>query len=406
MKYDLISLVGLGKLGLPLLCTFAKNNQKIIGVDTDHKKTDDIKNKILPFFEPQLQDYLNEGFNNIEVYSDCKEIVKNTDVAIILVNTPSNKSGEFSNEYIINAIDIISKELKTSQKNDFLFILSSTVMPQSCSYIIKRIEAISGRKLNKGFGFAYVPDLVALGSVVKDFENPDLLILGESEKRYGDIVRSVYAKIIKNNAPVVRMSLIEAEITKISLNAYVTMKISFANFIGNICDALHCSHASVTNALGYDKRISHHYMKSGPAFGGACFPRDTGAFINFSESVGLNAQHIKATQSINEIQNKILFNKVKKFKDKKIGIIGLSFKPNTAFTLGSPGQILFDKLTSLSYNVQAFDPLVLNSKNLKKFVGSADIVVVTHNNKNLLKNINFEKKIVIDPWGVTNNKSL
>jgi UDP-N-acetyl-D-mannosaminuronate dehydrogenase len=174
-----ISLIGLGKLGLPLLLTFAKNGQKIIGIDVDREKINTLRDNRIPFFEPKLDDYLKLGSENLELYDDFDNVINNTDVAIILVNTPSNELGEFSNEYVYNAVDELSTRLKDSNKEDFLFIISSTVMPGSHIDIIKRIENQSGRKLNKGFGLVYIPDLVALGSVIKDFENPDLIIMGE-----------------------------------------------------------------------------------------------------------------------------------------------------------------------------------------------------------------------------------
>ena len=400
MNIEKISLIGLGKLGLPLLCTFANSGQKILGIDIDREKIDNLRKKILPFYEPQLREYLNSGFKNIQVVSNCNDVIEDTDVAIILVNTPSREDGEFSNEYIYDAVGALAQSLKFSTKEDFLFVISSTVMPQSHKTIIKKIEDISGRKLNNGFGVTYVPDLVALGTVIKDFENPDVLIIGESEKKYGDIAESLYKKIIKNNAPVVRMSLVEGEMTKVSLNAYVTMKISFANFIGNITDKLKCNHSNITKALGYDKRISPHFIKSGLAFGGTCFPRDTWAFIKLSENLGLDALHIKATQRINELQNELLFEKVKGYKDKTIGIIGLSFKPDTIVVDESPGQILFDKLNSNSYNVRAFDSLVLNSTDLQDFINNIDVVVITHNDKKLISGVRFDNKIIVDNWGV------
>ena len=401
MNIEKISLIGLGKLGLPLLCTFANSGQKILGVDIDTKKIDNLRKKILPFYEPRLPEYLNNGLKNIQVVNNCNDVIKDTEVAIILVNTPSKEDGEFSNEYIYDAVDALAQSLRTSEKEDFLFIISSTVMPQSHKTIIKKIEDASGRTLNNGFGVTYVPDLVALGTVIKDFENPDVLIIGQSEKRYGDIAESIYKKIIKNNAPVVRMSLTEGEMTKVSLNAYVTMKISFANFIGNITDKLKCNHSNITKALGYDKRISPHFIKSGLAFGGTCFPRDTRAFIKLSENLGLDAVHIKATQRINELQNELLFEKVKAYKNKTIGIVGLSFKPDTAVVVESPGQILFDKLSSSSYAVTAFDPLVLNSTDLQDFINNVDVVVINHNDKKLISSVRFDNKIIVDNWGIT-----
>lgn len=400
MNTDKICLIGLGKLGLPLLCTFAKSGQKIIGLDVDKNKIELLQNKTIPFYEPQLEEYLNEGFDNIFLNETYDTVLNEVDVAIILVNTPSNLKGEFSNNYIFQSVEKISEMLKTSNKKDFLFIISSTVMPSSHEAIIGRIETISGRKLNNGFGYVYLPDLVALGSVIKDFENPDLLILGESESRYGDVAEKIYKNIIKNNAPIVRMSVIESEITKVSLNAYITMKISFANFIGNVSEKYKCNSNNITKALGYDRRISPYYIKSGLAFGGTCFPRDTWAFIKMSENIGLDAVHIKATQKINERQNEILFERVKEYKDKSIGVIGLSFKPNTTVDVESPGRILYDTLVKNNYMVSSYDPLLQNQHSLEEMVNLSEVVVITHNDKKLISNLDFKNKIVIDCWNL------
>jgi UDPglucose 6-dehydrogenase len=275
-------------------------------------------------------------------------------------------------------------------------------MPGSSEDIIKRIESISKRKLNEGFGFVYVPDLVALGSVIHDFENPDLLMVGESDPRYGEIAESLYRKIIKNNAPSVRMSLAECEVAKISLNAYVTMKISFANFIGNVAQKLNCNPSNITRAIGLDRRISPHYIKSGLPFGGTCFPRDTWAFMKMSEDLGLNASHIKASQEINERQHEILYDQVSAYRDKKIGIMGLSFKPGTEVTSESSGYILYNKLKKLKYKVRAFDPLVkadyTGLPQLENFVKSSEVIVLTHNNQKILEKICLDGIIVINPW--------
>jgi UDPglucose 6-dehydrogenase len=404
MDINKISLIGLGKLGLPLLSTFANNGQKIIGVDVDTNKINILKNNELPFYETNLKEYLIGGKNNIEYVNDFKKITDDTNVAIILVNTPSNESGEFSNRYVYDALINICKNLKNSNNKDFLFIISSTVMPGSHKEIIKLIESNSERKLNDGFGVVYIPDLVALGTVIKDFENPDLIIMGESNKKYGEIAEKVYSKILKNNPPIVRMSLVEAEITKVSLNAYITMKISFANFIGNIAEKFNANPNNITKALGYDKRISPHYIKSGLSFGGTCFPRDTWAFIQMSENVGLDAIHIKSTQVINENQNINLYDKIKGFKNKKIGIYGLSFKPNTYVTTESPGNILYERLLNEKYDVTYYDELIMSkyTDNFDKFIEDCDVLVITHET-NKFSNIELKNKTIINPWGVKHN---
>jgi UDPglucose 6-dehydrogenase len=401
MNTNKISLIGLGKLGLPLLATFGKNGQKIIGIDIDLNKINTLKNNELPFHEPNLKEYLINGYDNIEYSNNFKDIINNTNVVIILVNTPSNKSGEFSNKYIYDAITNICDNLNNSNNEDFLFIISSTVMPGSHKEIIKLIEERTNRKLNNGFGVVYIPDLVALGTVIKDFENPDVLIMGESDVKYGDIAKKIYSKILKNNPNIVRMSLIEAEITKVSLNAYITMKISFANFIGNISEKFNANPNNITKALGYDKRISPFYIKSGLAFGGTCFPRDTWAFIKMSENIGLDAIHIKSTQTINENQNIGLYDKVKQYTNNKIGIYGLSFKPNTYVTTESPGNILYERLISEGYDVIFYDKLIFSeyNNNLDRFINYSEIIVITHDT-NDFTNKELKNKIIINPWGV------
>ena len=399
MNTNKISLIGLGKLGLPLLATFGKHGQKIIGIDVDVNKINTLKNNELPFHETNLKEYLIGGRKNIEYSDNFENIVNNTDVAIILVNTPSNEKGEFSNKYIYDAVKNICEKLKNSNNEDFLFIISSTVMPGSHDEIVKMIESSTGRKLNQGFGVVYIPDLVALGCVIKDFENPDVIIMGESDSKYGDVAEKIYSKILKNNPPIVRMSLVEAEITKVSLNAYITMKISFANFIGNVSEKFNANPHNITKALGYDKRISPYYIKSGLSFGGTCFPRDTWAFIKMSENIGLDAVHIKATQEINENQNTLLYNKVKKYTKKKIGIYGLSFKPNTYVTTESPGNILYERLLSEGYDVVFYDKLIISeyTNRLDLFLKDCDILVITHDVKDLPEI--GKNKVIINPWG-------
>ena len=399
-----ILLVGLGKLGLPLLSTFAKNGQEIIGIDIDKEKIKTLKNGNTPFYEPNLENYLKLGDKNITYDENFENNVLDVDIVVILVNTPSDNNGEFSNQYVFDAVETISKSLKKTNKKDFLFVISSTIMPGSHIEIVNKIETISGRKLNENFGVVYIPDLVALGSVINDFENPDLVILGESNDKYGSIAQTLYSKIYKNSPPIVRMSLIESEISKVSLNAYITMKISFANFLGNICEKFGVTSNNVTKSLGYDRRISPYYIKSGLAFGGTCFPRDTWAFIKMSENVGLDATHIKSTQIINENQNKLLFDKVSEFNHKTIGIIGLSFKPETSVITESPGYILYEKLKKLNYKIITFDNLVItdDSKSLNEVVDLSDILVVSHNDKKLeiIKELNIHNKPIINPWGL------
>jgi len=404
MNLNNVALFGLGKLGLPLALILSQY-YKLYGIDVDKNKIDNLKKGVSPFFETGMDDYLKNNIENITFCEIDGYDINNFDIAVILVNTPSDIKGEFSNQYIHDVIRDLSKKLKDSNKKDFLFILSSTVMPGSHVEIISEIETLSGKKLNDDFGFVYIPDLVALGNVIYDFENPDLVIIGESNEKYGKIALEIYSKFIKNNAPHVNMELIESEICKVSLNAYITMKISFANFIGNISEKYNCNPNNITKALGYDKRISPYYIKSGLPFGGTCFPRDTWAFIKMSEKLGLDAIHIKATQKINELQHDLLFNKVQKYIDKKIGIFGISFKPKTSVTVESSGYILYEKLKKLNYSVFGCDEIVeveFNYDSIEEFIQTCDVIVLTHNDSKILEKFKekFKEKILINPWKI------
>lgn len=362
-----LSLVGLGKLGLPLATIFASKEIYTIGIDVDSNKISNLHAGRVPFHETGLEDLFIQSHTHLEFTSNFKRGVDETDISVILVNTPSDKeSRSFSNTYIESALTSLSSELKTSTKDYHLIVISSTVMPSTCgTIIIPLIEKVSGRKLNEGFGLCYIPDLVALGSIIKDFKNPDLLIVGESDQRAGDMALEYYSQLIDNNAPIHRMPIIDAEITKVSLNAYVTMKISFANFIGNICDKVVGANAdNITSALGKDKRISPHFIKAGLAFGGTCFPRDTWAFDEFSSQVGLNAIHVKAADEINQTQHDILYSKVVNLNKNKIAILGVGFKANTPVVTESPAIILAEKLADNGYTVNVYDPLALDEAKL------------------------------------------
>ena len=362
-----LSLIGLGKLGLPLATVFASKGIYTIGIDVDSGKIDGLNNNRLPFHETDLEDLFSSSRDHLHFTENFKDAINETDVSIILVNTPSDKGSKgFSNAYIKSSLTSLCLELRESNKDYHLIVISSTVMPTTCSNVIlPLIEEVSGRKLNEGFGLCYIPDLVALGSIIKDFKNPDMLPVGQSDEKAGNIALEYYSEIIENEAPIQRMSVIDAEITKVSLNAYITMKISFANFIGNICDKLEDANSeNVTSALGKDRRISPYYIKAGLAFGGTCFPRDTWAFDEFAKQLGLDAVHVKAADEINQMQHDILYQKTLNLNRSKVAILGLGFKANTPVVVESPAIILAERLSDNGYTVNVCDQLALEEAKL------------------------------------------
>lgn len=369
-----VSIIGLGKLGLCLGAALAYRGFEVIGVDINENVVDAINSGKSIIVEPGLQEIIGNEKYRLAATIDHREAIEKTDVTFILVATPSDTEGNFSNKYVEAALESLSRALKESGKGYHLFVISSTLMPTSTDEkLIPLIEKHSGRRLNNGFGVCYNPDLVALGSVIRDFLNPDLVIIGESDRRAGDGLEKIYDNFLeKKNVPKHRMSIINAEITKVSLNTYITMKITFANSLANISEKIAGADVDqITKALGDDKRISPYYLKGGLGFGGTCFPRDTRAFVAFGRKVGYDAVLIKAVDDVNRFQNEhlaeLVFNNLEPEHNKTVSVLGLAFKPDTSVIVESPAIKLIERLLDDGLNVIAYDPLAM--ENAKKIFG-------------------------------------
>lgn len=415
-----ISFIGLGKLGLPLATNFAKNGHKVIGIDLNLQLLQLLNENVSPWHEDQLQENITKSKGNITYTNNYDEIV-NTDVTIILVNTPSNKAdGSFSNLYVEQSLLEVSKRLKLANKRNHLFILSSTVMPTSINNtFIPLIENCTGWQINKDFGFAYIPDFVAIGQIIKDFENPDFLLIGESSNIYGDIAKNLYFDIIKNDSKYFKMSLLEAEIAKVTLNAYITTKISFANYLGLLCEKIDpkINVDAITNAIGNDKRIGSKYFKAGTSYGGTCFPRDTWAFMKLSTNFGMISYQMEANEKINNLIDEELFIKIIKSGFNKIGLVGLSFKPGTAVVTEGLAIKLTRLMKSRNFDIYVYDELEATydnyknesnetfnvCNNLEDIYDTAEVIVICNNNSNYV--INKKNTLTIDPWHLVNKTS-
>ena len=413
-----ISFVGLGKLGLPLATIFAKNGVDVIGIDKNKTLINILNDGKLPFYEEGLKENLNQSRKNISYTSEYDGVLNDSDVSIILVNTQIGES--YSSKYVVSAITDLCNELKNSDKPYHLFILSSTVLPGEVdNKLIPLIEELTDRKLNDGFGFCYVPDIVKLGSVIKDFENPDVMIIGKSDDYAGNITKELYQKVPINEPPIVEMSLMEAEVSKVSLNAYLVTKISFANFLSNLCERMDGVNVdNISNAIGFHKPISPYFLKGGLSFGGTCFPRDTWTFIELANQFGLKAKQLIATDEINKQQDINLYEFVKNTEKENVSILGLSFKPNTPVIVESPSIKLIDNLLKDNKVINVYDPLCLDE--VKKIYGdkinyyesvescfkSGEIVVVALQYEQFKKIDDnwksFDEQIILDCWRFLN----
>ncbi len=297
-----VSVVGLGKLGLPLAACLSASGFRTIGVDVIARNVAEINAGRSPILEPGLAELVRaHGGSALRATTNVRDAIAETEVTFIIVQTPSDESGGFSNALLREAIDQIGVALSDSRGRDHLVVVSSTVMPGSIDRELgPLLAASSGRPLGDGVDICYDPDFISLGEVVRGLREPELVLIGEHRAASGDIVEAIHRRMAVNQPHVARMSVVSAEITKLALNAYVTMKISFANNLANICSGIAGADVdAITAALGADSRISPRYLSAGLSFGGTCFPRDTVAFRRLAACAGTTAPLMEATEQVN-----------------------------------------------------------------------------------------------------------
>ncbi|HTE81698.1 MAG TPA: nucleotide sugar dehydrogenase, partial [Reyranella sp.] len=322
---------------------------------------------------------------------DATAAVQNSDASFVIVPTPSDSTGFFSNRFVLQAMDTIGKALR-NKSGYHMVVITSTVMPGSTGSEIKAaLEAASGRKVGPDLGLCYNPEFIALGSVVRDMLYPDSILIGESDAKAGDMLQTIYLQMCETKPPVQRMNWVSAELTKISVNTYVTTKISYANMLADICDRLPGADVdTVTRALGADTRIGSKYLKGAMGYGGPCFPRDNVAFAALARKLGARADVAEATDRINNYQVDRLTALVSKFarSGTRIALLGLSYKPLTPVVEESHSVKLAERLADAGYIVTVHDPLaqdaalavlgdkVVGASSLESAVRDADLLIV------------------------------
>ena len=354
-----ISVIGLGKLGSPLAAAFAARGFRVAGVDTDKNKVEAIQKGLPPVNEPGLAELMGECEGRLTATTDSDAAVRGSEATFVVVSTPSEPGGGFSLRYVLPTMEAIGKTLRT--KSGFhLVVLTSTVMPGSTGGEAREaLERASGKTCGQHFGLCYSPEFIALGSVIRDFYFPDFLLIGESDAQAGDVLAEIYRRTCKNTPFVARMNFINAEITKLAVNTYITTKISYANMIARLCEKLPEADANVvTNALGLDTRIGPRYLRGTVSYGGPCFPRDNRALAALAARAGAPSGLAEATDAFNRAQIKLLAEKVKAQVggDGVIGILGITYKPDTDVVEEAFGLLLAQELAKEGLRVSVFDP--------------------------------------------------
>jgi UDPglucose 6-dehydrogenase len=410
-----ITVIGLGKLGLPLAALLANSGHKVRGFDSSHGIRESLNTEKFQSNEPQLSELLTTAKSNLKICESIEEAVQDSEAVFIIVPTPSLPSGHFSNEYVLSVIENMGPAL-IKTKNKIVIDIVSTVMPGSCKGSIwDALEKSANSKIGEKVGLCYNPEFIALGSVIKDMQYPDMHLLGESHNWAGDVIENALTSVVKKQVPCQRMNLTEAELVKIAINNFVTMKISYANSLYQAAEKIKGIDIDrVTNAIGLDSRIGNKYLKGAAPYGGPCFPRDTRALAALYSELDIHQGLPIATEQVNNSHIDFIKNYVVGHihQSKKVGVIGISYKPGTPVIEESPGVAIVNALLDQGLDVTTWDDegAVVGPANstkaeaqtsLEMLLSNVDFVVVTRpldEAAQILKKISQSGKPWLDLW--------
>jgi len=352
-----ISIIGSGYVGLVTGTCLAELGNKVICADSDNKKISGLKKGLIPIYEPGLEELVAQNLKKERLFftSSIKEAVKGAEIIFIAVGTPSLDNGEAD----LTGIENVARNIALNMSGYRLIVEKSTVPVETGEWVKHTIATYLKGKVK--FDVASNPEFLREGSAINDFMHPDRIVIGVESKKARDKLVSLYKPL---NAPIVVTNMKSAELIKHASNAFLATKISFINAISRICDKVGADVKEVSQGMGLDKRIGEAFLNAGIGYGGSCFPKDLDAFITICEKLGYNFELLKAVKDINEEQKDFILQKIKDtlwiIKDKTIGLLGLSFKPNTDDLRNAPSLGIINALLMEGAHLRAYDPQAMN----------------------------------------------
>ncbi len=356
-----ISIIGSGYVGLVTGSCFAELGNRVICADNDTKKVEGLKKGIIPIYEPGLKELVMSNLRSkrLKFTSSIREAVLGSEVIFIAVGTPSLENGEADLTYIENVARNIAENLDGYR----LIVEKSTVPVETGKWVKHTISMYIKHKVK--FDIASNPEFLREGQAINDFMHPDRIVIGVESKAARDILVNLYRPL---NAPLVVTDIKSAELIKHASNSFLAIKISFINAISRICEKVGADVVEVAYGLGLDKRIGPNFLNAGLGYGGSCFPKDLDAFVTISEKLGYDFSLLKAAKEINQQQKAFFLNKIKEalwiLKDKSIGILGLSFKPNTDDIRNAPAIEIIQALQVEGARIKVYDPSAMDKASL------------------------------------------
>lgn len=402
-----VSVVGLGKLGATLAAVLADAGNRVYGVDLNERSVNWVNSGYAPVDETGLDALMTKVKESglLTATTDYAEAIPNSDITMIVVPTPSGSDDKFDCSMVKDAIQKIGYNLPDRFHT---VVVCSTVMPgASDNILIPALEAASNRKVGARVGYVYSPEFIALGSVIRDMQHPDVVLVGAqdplSKNTFVELTRT-YVKGFPNWQD---LRYAEAELAKISVNSYVTMKISFANTIAEMAEKLPGANARhILEVIGQDTRIGSKYIKPGAAFGGPCFPRDNRAFAALADELEADAPLAVATDSVNKRMTYRLLALLRDFET--VAVLGLAYKPDTSVYEESMGLTIAKSLAYAGKEVRVHDPQAqpelppgaIQWDSAAEAIDGADAVLVATPWHEYTV-MDFKGVRVLDAWGCT-----
>jgi UDPglucose 6-dehydrogenase len=367
-------------------------------MDDDFEKIEMLKGGAIPLYEPGLEQLVhgNMKSSRLSFATSVDECVKQSEIIFICVGTPMKPSGEADLSCVENASARIAKAI-----DNYKVIVDKSTVPVGTGNWVKRIVKLNNPN-NSGFDVISNPEFLREGKAVYDFMHPDRIVLGVESERAAKIMTELYEPL---NAPVIVTNIETAELIKHASNAFLTLKISYINAIANVCEKVGADVVKVAEGMGHDRRIGREFLDAGVGYGGYCFPKDLAAFVRIAEEAGYDFELLKAVQKINDAQRELIIKKIRNglwnLNGKTIGVLGLSYKPNTDDMREAPSIEIIKKLQQEGAGIKAYDPQATeNAKAILKDVqycqspyevaeGSDALIIITEWDE--FKNLDLSK---------------
>lgn len=362
-----ICVVGTGYVGLVTGVCMADLGNIVTCVDIDRKKISNLKKGILPIYEPGLEDLLKRNKKRLTFTNSIKTGIADAPIIFIAVGTPPTETGEADLTFVKSVAKEIGKNMKASK-----IIVDKSTVPAGTGDIVESIIGEYSRGKYK-FDVASCPEFLKEGSAINDFMNPDRVVIGAKRREAAEKVAEIFKPL---NTKIIISDIRSAEMIKHASNTFLAMKISFINEVANICERVGADVEVVANGMGLDKRIGRMFLNAGAGYGGSCFPKDVAALRCMATNENYEPILLSAVMEVNRQQRKMIVNKIKNImgtlEGRRIGILGIAFKPNTDDIRDAVSVDVMNALLEKGCRIKAFDPVAM--PNAGKVVRGVDFV--------------------------------